>query len=185
VNLTRDDKAGSDVEAAADRTGVATVVAPPRPPTTYQSTSGGPVEVKTKTPKPPPPVSPAPAPSTVVEPAPEVPTGPRPRASALATMSLIVGLLAAVAVVTGQLVLIGIALGVATALLAYGGISATGRWHVAGRADALLGLLLGLASIVFGVLMMTGSVSWLSIHTNLLTSLYQWLHAHAAWTLPS
>jgi hypothetical protein len=164
---------------AADRTGVATVVAPPRPPTTYQSTSGGAVEVKT--PKAPPPVSPLP----VTETEPETPTGPRPRGSAFATMSLIVGLLATVAVVTGQLALIGIALGVVSALLAYGGISATTRWHITGRADALLGLLFGLAAIAFGVVMMTGSVSWLSIHTNLFTSLYQWLHAHAAWTLPS
>jgi hypothetical protein len=168
-----------DDEVAADRTGVATVVAPTRPPTTYQSTSGGPVEVKT--PKAPPAVWPA----TLAEAEPEAPTGTRPRGSGFATTSLIAGMLAAVAVVTGQLVLIGIALGVASALLAYGGISATTRWHITGRADALLGLLLGLAAIAFGVVMMTGSVSWLSIHTNLFTSLYQWLHAHAAWTLPS
>jgi hypothetical protein len=113
------------------------------------------------------------------------PLGPRPRASGFATLSLVIGVLAAVAVATGQLAGVGIGLGVLGALLAFGGIAATGRRHVAGKSDALLGMLLGLAAVVLGVLMMTNAVPWLSVNTNLLTNLHQWLQTHASWLLPS
>ena len=88
------------------------------------------------------------------------PAGPRPRASVLATLSLIVGVAAALFVLTGTLAGYGIGLGVLALLLAIGGISATSKRHVAGKSDALFGLLLGLGAIVVGVLAMTGQFSW-------------------------
>jgi hypothetical protein len=111
--------------------------------------------------------------------------GPRPRASGLATFALLAGLLAAVAVTTGALAGIGAGLGLVAALLAFGGISATGRRHVAGKADALLGLVLGLASLVFGVAALSGRFGWLNAHTNYISDLHQWLQLHASWMLPS
>ena len=64
-----------------------------------------------------------------------VPAGPRPRASLMATLGLIVGVAAALAVLTGVLAGYGVALGVVGLFLSIGGISATGRRHVAGKSD--------------------------------------------------
>jgi hypothetical protein len=113
------------------------------------------------------------------------PVEPRPRASGFATLGLIVGLLALVAVATGGLVTPGIGLGIIAALLAFGGVAATSSRYIAGKADALFGMLFALAAIVFGVLSLTGAVSWLSPHTNLVTELHQWLQTHASWMLRS
>jgi hypothetical protein len=113
------------------------------------------------------------------------PYGPRPRASGFATLSVIAGLLAMVAVATGDLVLPGVGLGVIAALLAFGGIAATGSRHVAGKADAMFGMLFAIAAIVFGVMSLTGAVSWLSPQINLLVDLHHWLQVHAAWMLRS
>jgi hypothetical protein len=139
------------------------------------------------------PTSPAPA-SPIAAPAPapaaapaiqvvEVP-GPRPRPSAFATLSLIVGLLAAVAIAPGQLDAPAVGLGVIAALVAAVGLSATGRRHVTGRGEAMLGLLLGLAAIVFGAFALTGAVRWLTPTTNLFAELHVWLQAHASWMFP-
>jgi hypothetical protein len=111
--------------------------------------------------------------------------GPRPRASGLATLALLLGLLAAVAVITGALAALGVGLGLIAAVFAFGGVAATGRRHVAGRADAMLGMMLGLASIVFGVIAFSGRFSWLNAHTNYIADLHQWLQLHASWMLPS
>jgi hypothetical protein len=109
----------------------------------------------------------------------------RPRASLLASLSLIFGVLAAVGVATGQLAGPGIGLGVITALLAFGGIAATSSPRVAGKGDALVGMLLGLGAVVVGVLSVTGTITWLTPDTNLLANLHHWLQIHASWMLPS
>ncbi len=174
----RDDEIAADRLATPTTTTTSPYVPEAGTPTTYRSTY---------------PTSDAPAP---VEPAVEapitpdnseviVPVGPRPRASGTATLSLILGVLAGVAVITGNLAGVGIALGVLAALFAFAGIAATGRRHVAGKTDALLGMLFGLAAIVFGVLLVTNTMSWLSVDTNLLTNLHTWLQSHASWLLPS
>jgi hypothetical protein len=113
------------------------------------------------------------------------PVGPMPRASRLATLSLLVGVVAAIAVATGSLARIGAGLGVIAALLAFGGIAASGRRHVTGKGDATLGLLLGLASLVFAVMAMTGQFSWFTTHTDLVGELHRWLQVHASWLLAS
>src|SRR5688500_14551849 len=71
-------------------------------------------------------------------------TGPRPRASMLATFALVLGVVAAVAVLTGLLAGPGVAVGLLAVVFGIGGIAATGRRHVAGKGDALLGVSLGL-----------------------------------------
>src|SRR4029453_19246516 len=66
-----------------------------------------------------------------------VPVGPRPRASLLAMGALVFGLMSALAVLSGILAGPGVALGVLGIVLGFGGLGATGRRPVAGKADAL------------------------------------------------
>ncbi len=107
-------------------------------------------------------------------------TGPRPRASLLATASLVVGVAAAMFVLSGVLAGYGIALGVLALVLAIAGVSATGRRHVAGKTDALIGLALGLGAVVLGILVLTGSLSWLTMDTQPVNGFRQWLDAQFA-----
>lgn len=110
------------------------------------------------------------------EPVPE-PRGPRPRASLMATLALIIGVVGALATLTGVLAGYGIAAGALAVLLAIGGISATGRRHVAGRSEAMIALMLGLGAIVFGILVVTDSLSWISTASNEVGELRNWLDA--------
>ena len=64
--------------------------------------------------------------------------GPKPRASLLATLGLIVAVAGAMFVLTGTLAGYGIGLGAFGAVLAVLGLMATRRRHVAGKTDALL-----------------------------------------------
>lgn len=108
---------------------------------------------------------------------PPVIAGPKPRASLLATLGLIVSVVAALLVLSGPLLGYGIGLAVIGLLLSLGGISATGKRHVAGKSDALIGSVLALAAIVVGVLALTGSLSWLGTDMQPVTSLREWLDA--------
>lgn len=113
---------------------------------------------------------PRPAPPPVV-------AGPRPRASLLATLGLITGVVAALLVLSGPLVGYGIGLAVLALILSLGGVSATGRRHVAGKTDALIGMVLALGAIVVGVLALTGSLSWLGTDTQPVNQVREWLDA--------
>lgn len=110
------------------------------------------------------------------EPVPE-PRGPRPRSSMIATLALIVGVVSALAVLTGTLAGYGIAAGALAAVLAIVGIPATRRRHVAGRFEAMLALVLGLGAVVFGVLVVTDSLSWISTASDKVGDLRNWLDA--------
>ena len=110
--------------------------------------------------------------------------GPRPRASIMATLSLMLGVVAAVAVLTGLLAGPGVAAGLLAAILGLAGVAATSRRHVAGKSDAFLGIALGLASIVLGVLALTGNLSWLNGDTNMVSQLHSWFAAQIPWLLP-
>jgi hypothetical protein len=105
------------------------------------------------------------------------PVGPRPRASLLATLALILGVAAALFVLTGALAGYGIGLGAVALLLSIGGLSATGRRHVAGKSDALIGLVLGLGAVVVGILAITGSLSWLTADADTVGRFREWLDA--------
>jgi hypothetical protein len=99
----------------------------------------------------------------------------KPRASLLATLGLILGVAAALMVLSGPLLGYGIGLAVLALILSLGGVSATGRRHVAGRTDALIGMVLALATIVVGVLALTGSLSWLGTDMQPVNSAREWL----------
>jgi hypothetical protein len=103
------------------------------------------------------------------------PVGPRPRSSLFATLSLIVGIIAVVAVLTGMLADVGVGVGILAAVLSIGGLSATRRRHVAGRFDAVLGLVLGLIAIMVGILAVTNSLSWLNLDTDTIPQVRDWL----------
>jgi hypothetical protein len=87
---------------------------------------------------------------------PPVAAGPKPRASLLATLGLICGVAAALLVLSGPLLAYGIGLAVLALILSLSGIHATGSRHVAGKTDALIGMVLSLGAIVVGVLALTG-----------------------------
>jgi hypothetical protein len=112
------------------------------------------------------------APEPVTEP--EV-RGPRPRASMLATLGLISGVAGALFVLTGVLAGYGIALGALAVVFAVGGFSATSRRHVAGKSDAMIGLLLGIGAVVVGILVLTDSLSWLTTASDKVGDLRTWL----------
>ena len=108
---------------------------------------------------------------------PPVAAGPKPRASLLATLGLIVGVVAALLVLSGPLLGYGIGLAVLGLILSLGGIHATGKRHIAGKTDALIGMVLALGAIVVGVLALTGSLSWLGTDLQPVTSVRDWLDA--------
>ncbi|MGW1061987.1 thrombospondin [Micromonospora rubida] len=101
--------------------------------------------------------------------------GPRPRASLLATLGLIVGVAGALAVLTGTLAGYGIAVGVLGAVLSVFGLLATRRRHIAGKTDALLGMAFGIAAVVLGVLAMTGQFDWPTTDGDWVQRLREWL----------
>jgi hypothetical protein len=108
------------------------------------------------------------------------PVGPRPRASLLATLGLVVGVASAMLVLTGLLAGYGIALGIVGLLLSIGGLSATGKRHVAGKSDALLGIVLNIGAMVIGALALTGALAWLTTETDKVEQLRQWLDTQFA-----
>ncbi|MEG3635178.1 DUF308 domain-containing protein [Micromonospora palythoicola] len=106
---------------------------------------------------------------------PPAPAGPRPRASLLATLGLIVGVGSVLFVLTGALAGYGIALGAVGAVLAVLGLMATRRRHVAGKSDALLGIAFGLGAVVLGVLAMTGQYDWPTTDGDTVVRFREWL----------
>jgi hypothetical protein len=108
---------------------------------------------------------------------PVVPTGPKPRSSMLATLGLIFGVASALLVLSGPLLGYGIGVAVLALVLSLAGIHATGKRHVAGKTDALIGMVLALGAIVVGVLALTGSLSWLGTDMHPVNTFRQWLDA--------
>lgn len=104
--------------------------------------------------------------------------GPRPRSSMLATLGLVLGVGSALLVLSGPLLGYGIGVALLALILSLSGISATSKRHVAGRTEAVFGMLLALAAIVVGVLALTGSLSWLGTDTNTVESVRHWLDAN-------
>lgn len=103
--------------------------------------------------------------------------GPRPRTSIMVTLALIISVVAALATLTGVLAGYGIAAGALAVLLAIAGVSATRRRHVAGRSEAMIALVLGLGAIVFGILVVTDSLTWISTASDKVGELREWLDA--------
>jgi hypothetical protein len=104
--------------------------------------------------------------------------GPKPRASLLATLGLILGVAAVLLVLSGPLLGWGIGVAGLALILSLSGIHATGKRHVAGKSDALIGMILALGAIVLGVLALTGSLSWLGTNTDTVPAFRHWLDTH-------
>ena len=92
---------------------------------------------------------------------------------------------AALALLTGVLTGPAVAVGAIAALFGFGGISATTRRHVAGKSDALLGIALGLATVVVGALTLTGTLTVFDGGANYVTEARDWLQAQLPWLFPS
>lgn len=91
----------------------------------------------------------------------------RARTSALASIGLVLAVVAALVVATGVLAVIGVAIGVIALLFAIGGLTTTGRRHfVAGRGEAIFGILLAAVAIVVGVLAISGVIPEVGTDTN-------------------
>ncbi|MEV0943058.1 thrombospondin [Micromonospora wenchangensis] len=110
-----------------------------------------------------------------VDPQPPVVAGPKPRTSLLATLGLIVSVVGAAFVLTGSLAGYGIALGALGAVCSVLGLIATRRRHVAGTTDALVGILVGLAAVVLGVLAFTGQFDWPTTDGDWVARFREWL----------
>ncbi|PWU60920.1 thrombospondin [Micromonospora globispora] len=108
------------------------------------------------------------------EPVPVV-AGPKPRASLLATLGLIVSVVGALFVLSGTLAGYGVGLGAVGAVLAVLGLIATRRRHVAGKTDALIGILVGLAAVVLGVVALTGQFDWPTTDGEWVGRFREWL----------
>ncbi|MEV4518866.1 thrombospondin [Micromonospora tulbaghiae] len=106
---------------------------------------------------------------------PEPYTTRRPRASLLATLGLIVSVVGALFVLSGTLAGYGIGVGAAGAVLAVLGLIATRRRHVAGKTDALIGIAVGLAAVVLGIVAMTGQFDWPTTDGDWVGRFREWL----------
>ena len=170
----RQDRTTSD-RTANDRTTSDLPPAPPRaaesstPPPLPPSTVARPVFPKSDPPR---------VDDTATGRTPVVPAGPKPRSSLLATLGLILGVAAMLLVLSGPLLGYGIGVAGVALVLSLSGIHATGKRHVAGKTDALIGMVLALGAIVIGVLALTGSLSWLGTDLHPVTSLREWLDTH-------
>lgn len=119
---------------------------------------------------------------TITRPAPtEITPIARPRASGLATFGLLLGAAAAAAVATGVLAFPGVVVGLLGMLVATTGVSATRHAHVAGRMDAMLGLLLSLGAVVVGLLALSDAIPWPNTEADQATLLRDWLDAQLPW----
>jgi hypothetical protein len=178
---TESDSTPADERPTATGSTTATDSKPVRPrhdPDATTATDLKPVPPATGRTAPPPAVT-RPTGSTVEDHTPTV-AGPKPRASLLATLGLVLGVVSIMLVLSGPLLGYGIGVGALALILSLSGIHATGKRHVAGKSDALLGMVLSLGAIVLGVLALTGSLSWLGTDVQPVNSLREWLDAQFA-----
>jgi len=108
--------------------------------------------------------------------------GPKPRASLLATLGLIVSVVGALFVLSGTLAGYGIGLGAVGAVLAVLGLVATRRRHVAGTTDALIGVAVGLGTVVLGIVALTGQFDWPTTDGEWVGRFREWLDSQFAAT---
>jgi hypothetical protein len=103
------------------------------------------------------------------------------RTSVLALLGLVVGVVAVGTALTGLLATWAIPLGAIGLLLSFTGIISGARRHVAGRGPGTLGVLLSGTAVVFGILALTGQVSWLDSDVDQVARLNGWLDATFPW----
>ncbi|GAA2354515.1 hypothetical protein [Dactylosporangium salmoneum] len=103
------------------------------------------------------------------------------RVSLLAVAGFFFGVVGVGAALTGILAPWAIAAGALGLLFSFGGIIAGVRPNVAGRGLGTLGVLFSGTAVVFGIIAMTGQVSWLDNHTDQVARLKDWLDARLPW----
>jgi hypothetical protein len=101
----------------------------------------------------------------------------RSRTSAMAGFGLVLGVIAVLAVATGLLAVIGVVIGVVALLISVGGVTTTGNHYpyLAGRIEALIGVVLAAAAVVVGILVVVGALPALDTETNLVELLHEQL----------
>jgi hypothetical protein len=114
-------------------------------------------------------------PDTVVQPTPWA------HVSGMATLSLILGVAALAAVLSGLLAAEGVALGVIGGAVAAGGLVGASRRGVTGHSLAFLGLVASLGAILLGILAIGGELSWLNSKTDEVAKAHNWLIAQLPW----
>ncbi|HEV7899896.1 MAG TPA: hypothetical protein VGP31_18840 [Planosporangium sp.] len=103
------------------------------------------------------------------------------RTSFTATLSLIIGVCATLAALSGRLAPVAVVVGVLGLLFAAAGLVAVSRRHVTGHHVALLGLAFSIAGVVFGVLAINRSLPWLDGGADQAAALRDWLDGHLPW----
>jgi hypothetical protein len=93
----------------------------------------------------------------------------------MATLSLILGLAALSATLTGLLAPVGVALGAVTVATAVSGLVRARRFPVTGHSLAMLAILCGLGATVLGIMAIGGHLSWLSGRVDEVSQLHDWL----------
>ncbi|MEV6344996.1 hypothetical protein [Actinoplanes sp. NPDC051851] len=104
----------------------------------------------------------------------------KPRASLLATLGLILSVAGAALVLSGPLAGYGVGVSGLALVISIFGLFATRKWHVAGKTDAMIGIVVSLAAVVLGVLALTGSLYWLGTDVRPVDNLREWLDAQFA-----
>jgi hypothetical protein len=99
----------------------------------------------------------------------------------MATLSLIVGVVAVMAALTGLMAAEAIVLGVIGGAIAAGGLVGASRRGVTGHSLALIGLVASLGAILLGVLAIGGDLSWLDSKTDEVGRLHSWLLNQLPW----
>jgi hypothetical protein len=103
------------------------------------------------------------------------------RTSFTATLSLIIGVSATLAALSGRLAPVAIVVGVLGLLFAAAALAAVSRRHVTGHHVALFGLAFSIAGVVFGILAINKSLPWLNGGVDQAAALRDWLDAHLPW----
>jgi hypothetical protein len=103
------------------------------------------------------------------------------RTSGLAVLGLMLGLTSVYAALSGRLAPVAVIVGVVGLVFSGTGLAATGRPGVTGRGMAVLALLGSITGIVFGILAMNGTVSWLNGDADQVAMFRDWLNNHFAW----
>jgi len=105
----------------------------------------------------------------------------RARVSATATLSLILGVVAVGAALTGLLAAAGVAVGIIAAVVGLPGLVGPRRHDRTGRSLALLGLVCGVGAATLGLLAIGDHLSWLSSRSDEVGQVHDWLTAELPW----
>jgi hypothetical protein len=105
----------------------------------------------------------------------------RAHTSFAATLSLVIGVCAVLAALSGRLAPVAVGLGVLGLLVAGVGFAAVARRQVTGHHVAILGLLFSIVGVVFGILAINKSVPWLNGDVDQASRLRDWLDSQWSW----